>query len=90
MKVIWHSDAQVSNSDFSHKLEIEYDFRKRMTRFLMQNPSFDCCEYYECFVFDYFVQEEKILVSQKTPEPYYSKLNSTWHLFDQDFLKKIS
>ncbi|WP_299364526.1 hypothetical protein [Winogradskyella sp.] len=84
MKINWHSEAQLSSDELDKCIQIEFDFRQKMTRFLMNNPGFDCCEDFGCYIFDYFVDAEKIELSKDTAEPFYSNLKNIWHLFSAE------
>ncbi|WP_111684353.1 hypothetical protein [Winogradskyella tangerina] len=82
MKINWHSDTQLSSDELDKRIQFEFDFRQKMTRFLMRFPILDRCQDFECYVFDYFVESQKIELSKDTAEPFFSNLKSRWHLFE--------
>ncbi len=82
MKINWHSDRQLSSDELDSRIQIEFNFRQKMTRFLMSHPILDSCEDFECYVFDYFVDDDNIVISKETQEPFYSNLKGLWHLFN--------
>jgi len=84
VKINWHSETQLSSNELDGRIKIEFNFRQKMTRFLMRHSSLDCCEDFSCYVFDYFVDNKNIAISKDTPEPYYSNLKRLWHLFSLD------
>ncbi|WP_422107690.1 hypothetical protein [Winogradskyella sp.] len=84
MKINWHSDTKLSSNELDNRIQFEFDFRQKMTRFLVRNSIFDGCEDFACYVFDYFVDDKTIVISADTPEPFYSNLKNKWHLFNAE------
>ena len=82
MKIIWHSDTKLSSDEIDKCIQHEFDFRQKMTRFLMRDPVLDICQDFECYIFDYFVETKRIELSKETAEPFFTNLKRKWHLFE--------
>ncbi|KJD35074.1 hypothetical protein PW52_12010 [Tamlana sedimentorum] len=83
MKINWNSTSSFSDEVLSTKLKMEYEFRKRVMKFIIENNIPECCEDYSCVVFDFFVDENCFKISKETHEPLYSNfiaLNKTFKL----------
>tara|TARA_Y100000815_G_scaffold69787_1_gene58716 strand:- start:524 stop:781 length:258 start_codon:yes stop_codon:yes gene_type:complete len=81
VKIHWHSNTDLIDSALENKIQLEFNFRQKIIRFFIENNIKECCTDYSCYVFDYYVDSEKIEISKETPEPYYSKLVKIWKQF---------
>jgi len=52
-------------------VDLEYDLRKKITKFLIPKVENECCPDFDCFYFDVDVLERKVSVSKKTPPQYF-------------------
>lgn len=53
-------------------IELEYELRPRITRYLMRKFESDCCGDFSCFHFDVDVNTQWVRVGRSTPERYRS------------------
>ncbi|MCB4808905.1 hypothetical protein LG651_11640 [Tamlana sp. 62-3] len=78
MKINWLPNVSFNENDLRNKLEIEYEFRKKMTKFLIENQIEACCADYNCLVFNFYVSKSYFEISPETPEPLYSSVLFYW------------
>ena len=51
-------------------IELEYELRPRITKYLMQKFEQECCGDFSCFYFEVDVNTQWVRVSRDTPEEY--------------------
>ncbi|KJD32101.1 hypothetical protein PK35_11730 [Tamlana nanhaiensis] len=78
MKINWQSQTKLDEVYVQTKLDMEYAFRKKVSKFLIQNQIEECCDDYKCLVFNFFVDQGYFEISPETPEPIYSNFLSFW------------
>ena len=75
MKFHWILKDEQGQVDQKELIELEYQLRPRITRYIMDTLGFDCCDDFSCFHFDVDMVRREIRISDKTPVEY-SKLLS--------------
>lgn len=73
MKFHWILKNEQDQVDQKELIELEYQLRPRITRYIMDTLGFDCCDDFSCFHFDVDMVRREIRISDKTPDKY-SKL----------------
>ena len=69
----WIFDDNQDQIDHKALIELEYQLRPRITRYIMDTLGFDSCDDFSCFHFDLDMVRREIRISEKTPAEY-SKL----------------
>lgn len=60
--------------DHKEQIDLEYQLRPRITRYIMDTLGLDCCDDFSCFHFDVDMVRREIRISEKTPEQYSKQL----------------
>ena len=71
----WIFNGEQEELDKKELIDLEYQLRPRITRFIMDRIGFDCCEDYSCFHFDIDLDRREVRISDKTPEKYTTVLS---------------
>jgi hypothetical protein len=66
----WIFDGNQDRVDQKELIELEYQLRPRITRFIMDTLGIDSCDDFSCFHFDLDMVRREIRISEKTPEEY--------------------
>lgn len=66
----WIFEDSQDQFDQKQLIELEYQLRPRITRFIMDTLGFDCCDDFSCFHFDLDMVRREIRISERTPEKY--------------------
>lgn len=61
-------------------IELEYQLRPKITRFLMARLDEDCCGDFSCFHFDVDMVTKNIRISDKTPARYIHRISSDFEM----------
>ena len=70
MKFNWISATEADDKLKKFCIELEYQLRPRITRFLMSRLDPECCGDFSCFYFDVDLATQQITISEKTPWEY--------------------
>ena len=65
--------------DLRELIDLEYQLRSRITRYIMDTLDFDCCIDFSCFHFEVDMVRREIRISEKTPEEYSRLLRMGFH-----------
>lgn len=74
MKINWVTQGEVMSEDVPSLLQFEYNFRKNITRILLNEMDDESLDTIQDAHFNLYVNKRKIKVSSQTPEPLYSNL----------------
>ena len=70
MKFNWIFSKDADPNQTKRCIDLEYQLRPRITRFLLERFENECCGDFSCFHFDIFVETEKVTMGKNTPEEY--------------------
>ncbi|NAS11057.1 hypothetical protein [Poritiphilus flavus] len=70
MKFNWISTAEADDTLKKRCIELEYQLRPKITRFLMARLEQECCGDFSCFYFDVNLETRQISIANKTPVRY--------------------
>ncbi|MBU2947345.1 hypothetical protein [Zobellia uliginosa] len=55
-------------------IELEYEFRPKIIKFLIANFDMECCSDFSCFHFDVDLTSKRVTLSDDTPLQYLKKI----------------
>ena len=87
MKFNWIYGKKVDKKALQRSVDLEYELRPKITRFLMERLEKECCGDFSCFYFDVNLKTQKISISDKTPAAYIQKIASDFELEINTFQK---
>ncbi len=70
MKFNWISNAEADDTLKKFCIDLEYQLRPKITRFLMERLEPECCGDFSCFYFDVNLETRQISIANKTPVKY--------------------
>ncbi|MEL6917617.1 MAG: hypothetical protein AAFO99_07780 [Bacteroidota bacterium] len=80
MKFNWIGTESVKDDIKKFCIDLEYELRPKITRFLMLRLENECCGDFSCFHFDVNMDTMQITISEKTPKEYIQKIQSDFEL----------
>lgn len=78
----WIFNGEQEDLDHKELINLEYQLRPRITRYLMDRLGFDFCDDFSCFHFDVDMVRREVRISERTPEEYAT-------LLGVDFIREI-
>tara|TARA_R110002167_G_scaffold25714_7_gene88999 strand:- start:1433 stop:1681 length:249 start_codon:yes stop_codon:yes gene_type:complete len=81
MKINWLPKGDRESESINLLLKLEYRFRSKITRLLVEYEDAQEELDYESIYFDFHTDTKSFEISSKTPEPTYSFLRALDHLF---------
>jgi hypothetical protein len=75
----WIPKKDQDQIDQKELIDLEYQLRPRITRFIMDTLGFDCCDDFSCFHFELDMEKREIRISDQTPEEYSKLLRMGFH-----------
>ena len=81
MNFQWKSANHIDEELYKFCVELEYQLRPRITRFLISRLERECCGDFSCFHFDVDLNLQQITISDKTPIKLSKKI---WGEFDHE------
>jgi len=57
-------------------IELEYQLRPKITKFLISRIDSECCTDFSCFHFDIDLSASRVTVSERTPYHFFKKIKS--------------
>lgn len=82
MKFNWITEQEIDDSLRKFLIDLEYELRPRITRFLLDRLEYECQGDFSSFSFDVDLKTQNIRLSPTTPLPYFKKISSD---FDREF-----
>ena len=76
MKINWLAEDRINRSDIEKQIKLEYTFRQKATRLLLELIEHKDWMDLSSLEFDFCPQNNTFSISKNTPEPMYSYLNN--------------
>ncbi|MDT0608061.1 hypothetical protein [Croceitalea rosinachiae] len=74
MKFNWIFSKKEAQNRQKQIIELEYQLRPKITKFLMEHLEQECCGDFSCFHFDFDMNTKWVWISEKTPKNYLTKI----------------
>ncbi len=88
MKFNWIYGKKIDKKTLKRSVDLEYELRPKITRFLMARMEKECNGDFSSFHFDVNLVTQNISISDKTPVAYMDKIASDFEL-EINTLKKV-
>ncbi len=80
MKFNWIFSKAIDSGQKKRCIDLEYQLRPKITRYLLDKFEIECCGDFSCFYFDVDMNTERVWVNSKTPEEFAHKLGADFDI----------